>query len=276
MTIRSSRIPAANVSQVPQLSPLRYPGGKTWLVPHIRKWLTHHPRPVLVEPFAGGAIASLTAVAEKLVDRAVLMERDGNVCVFWLTVLNDGKRLAAKVRGFDPTPENIAAAEQDGTDPAFCTLVRNRTRRGGILASGASRMRRGEGGRGVASRWYGATLARRIEAVHAMANRLEIRWENSMRALPALLAQSAHDPALFVDAPYWTTGGRLYDHHVVDHARIFEILADTGVSFLMTYGPEQEVVDLVERYDFHAVRVTMRGTHNKERSELVITREKLF
>ena len=35
-----SPIPAANVSSVPQRSPLRYPGGKTWLVPHIRAWLS--------------------------------------------------------------------------------------------------------------------------------------------------------------------------------------------------------------------------------------------
>ena len=30
---------AVNVASVPQRSPLRYPGGKTWLVPEIRKYL---------------------------------------------------------------------------------------------------------------------------------------------------------------------------------------------------------------------------------------------
>ena len=29
-----------NVASVPQRSPFRYPGGKTWLIPHIRRWLT--------------------------------------------------------------------------------------------------------------------------------------------------------------------------------------------------------------------------------------------
>ena len=28
--------PAVNVASVAQRSPLRYPGGKTWLIPHIR------------------------------------------------------------------------------------------------------------------------------------------------------------------------------------------------------------------------------------------------
>lgn len=35
-----SPIPVVNVATVPQRSPLRYPGGKTWLVPHVRAWLS--------------------------------------------------------------------------------------------------------------------------------------------------------------------------------------------------------------------------------------------
>jgi hypothetical protein len=68
---------AVNVASVPQRSPLRYPGGKTWLVPEIRKYLEGLDfRPeVFVEPFAGGGIASLTAVMDRHVDRAVLCER---------------------------------------------------------------------------------------------------------------------------------------------------------------------------------------------------------
>ena len=49
-----SRLPAVDVSQVPQRSPLRYPGGKTWLIPHIREWLRQVQPTLLVEPFAGG------------------------------------------------------------------------------------------------------------------------------------------------------------------------------------------------------------------------------
>ena len=56
-----SPIPAVNVASVPQRSPLRYPGGKTWLIPHIRAWLAPiQPRPrTLIEPFCGGGIVAL-------------------------------------------------------------------------------------------------------------------------------------------------------------------------------------------------------------------------
>src|SRR5205809_2769235 len=51
-----------NVASVTQLSPFRYPGGKTWLIPYIRAWLlSKAPKATrFVEPFAGGAIVSLS------------------------------------------------------------------------------------------------------------------------------------------------------------------------------------------------------------------------
>src|SRR5215475_1839398 len=50
-----------NVASVPQRSPFRYPGGKTWLVPYIRSWLASRGgrASLLIEPFAGGGIVGL-------------------------------------------------------------------------------------------------------------------------------------------------------------------------------------------------------------------------
>ena len=92
-----SRFAAVNVSTVPQRSPLRYPGGKTWLVPHIREWLVTTRPKVLIEPFSGGGIVSLTAVMEKLVERAVMVEIDHDVAAFWHAALGDGARLSEKI-----------------------------------------------------------------------------------------------------------------------------------------------------------------------------------
>src|ERR1041385_6677809 len=78
-----------NVASVPQRSPFRYPGGKTWLVPYIRSWLGSKRSPVcvLVEPFAGGGIVGLTAGFEGLADHVVLVEKDENIAALWNTIL---------------------------------------------------------------------------------------------------------------------------------------------------------------------------------------------
>lgn len=80
-----------NVASVPQRSPFRYPGGKTWLVPRIRQWLNSLPyQPVeFIEPFAGGGIVSLTVAAEELACHVRMVELDPFVAAVWETILQD-------------------------------------------------------------------------------------------------------------------------------------------------------------------------------------------
>src|SRR5438132_3806358 len=79
-----------NVASVPQRSPFRYPGGKTWLIPYIRSWLAAKDtlRSLLIEPFAGGGIVGLTAGFERLADHVILVENDSNVAAVWHTILS--------------------------------------------------------------------------------------------------------------------------------------------------------------------------------------------
>lgn len=108
-----------NVATVPQLSPFRYPGGKTWLVPEIRAWLqglNYRPR-LFIEPFAGGAIASLTAVMENWAERAILCELDDQVAAVWETIFEDGEWLIDQILSFVPTLDNVhALLEQQPVD----------------------------------------------------------------------------------------------------------------------------------------------------------------
>ena len=282
-----SPIPAANVASVPQRSPLRYPGGKTWLVPHIRAWLRSRrtaPK-LLLEPFAGGAITSLTAVMEGLTERCLMAELDRDVAAFWHAALRHGAELCRRVQGFDPTRRNIETLAHsrpvDVVDRGFRTLVLNRTRRGGILAPGASLTRAGENGKGVASRWYPDTLVGRLQKISSHADRIAFCETDGMVFLDAFLfaARRSH-AAVFVDPPY-TAGGkragkRLYAHHGVDHVRLFAMLAESGVDFLMTYDSAPEIRSLVGECGFRAVQVTMRNTHHTRVPELLITPHPVF
>ena len=282
-----SNIPVVNVASVPQRSPLRYPGGKTWLIPHIREWLRRTKPEILIEPFAGGATVSLTAVMEELASRAVMMEIDRDVAAFWRAALEHGAELRDRVRRFEPTMERVRELERLPPEPetlaehGFRTLVLNRTRHRGILAPGASFLRRGEKGRGVLSRWYPEILAERLAEIEKYANLIEFRKCNGERELPILLRKWGRKTAAFVDPPYTAQGGkragaRLYAHSNIDHSRLFSMLAEHGSNFLMTYDAAPEIVDLVRRHGFHAVRLSMKNAHHKRLPELVITPEPLF
>ena len=240
---------------------------------------------LIVEPFAGGGIVSLTAVMENLVDEALMVELDKDVAALWKAALHYGPELAARISSFSLTRDSVVQLSctrpKDVVEHGFRTLVLNRTRRGGVLAQGASFTRKGENGAGIGSRWYPNTLIRRLRAIAEVAPRITFRETDGMQMLASLLGQPHEAVALFVDPPYTGGGGkragkRLYAHNDVDHARLFSMLADSNADFLMTYDRSLQIESLIESHSFHAVQVMMKSGHHARLPELVITRYPAF
>ncbi|MDE0628743.1 MAG: hypothetical protein OXH99_20295 [Bryobacterales bacterium] len=213
-----------------------------------------------------------------------MSELDRDVAAFWHAVLRHGPALAEKVLRFDVSRDAVNALVRqqpsDVVEHGFRTLVLNRTRRGGILAPGAALMRVGENGKGVSSRWYPDTIARRLNAISAQAERIGFFEGDGMTLLKAVLGASRREVAVFADPPY-TAGGkragrRLYAHHEIDHGRLFALLDDSSAQFLMTYDASPEIVCLIRKHEFHAVQVVMKNGHHNRIPELVITRRPVF
>ncbi len=270
-----------NVASVPQRSPFRYPGGKTWFVPTFRRWMKQLGRrpDILIEPFAGGATIALTAVCEDLVDHAVLIELDTDVAAVWQTVVaGDGPLLAQKILGFDLTVENVKAQllceSSSDLDRAFKTILKNRTFHGGILAPGSGLIKTGEAGKGISSRWYPETLAKRFNALHVIRDRLTILCGDSLVLSGAYANDS--QAVFFIDPPY-TAGGkkagkRLYTFSEIDHSALFDLCANVAGEFVMTYDNAGEVHALAHAQGFDVRLIAMKNTHHAEMSELVIGR----
>ena len=279
-----SRIPAAHISTVPLRSPLRYPGGKTWLIPHLEEWLSALPeRPeVFVEPFCGGATASLLAIAEDYADKAVMVEKDEAIANFWKYLLEHPNTLCERIENFELNAESVGTAlgnqSQEDGDRAFRTLLRNRTSRAGIIANGAALIRAGEKGKGVGSRWYPQTLIKRIHEIQLQSCRFSIECEDGLMRLQDYVGVSSN--VIFVDPPYTIgnkqPGRRLYDHNDINHEELFETLSRSKAEFMMTYNADPYVCELVRQHKFSAVRVEVRNAHASTHTELVITRRPHF
>jgi len=273
---------AINVASVPQRSPFRYPGGKTWFVPTFRRWMrSMHSKPsVLVEPFAGGGIISLTALFENLAERVVMVERDEEVAAVWQAVVNGyANWLARRVLEFNLTRDNVvrelSKRYKDCKAVAFQTLLRNRTLHGGILAEGSGFLKHGEKGKGISSRWYPKTLARRFENLSSVAPRIEFICGDGFQVLHNYARRQ--DVVYFIDPPY-TVGGkragqRLYKYHQVDHERLFGICERLKGDFLMTYDLAEEVKQLARAHGFEMKPIAMTNTHNAEMTELIVGRD---
>ncbi|MCI0709228.1 MAG: DNA adenine methylase [Chloroflexi bacterium] len=272
-----------NVASVKHRSPFRYPGGKTWLVPRIYTWLTekHQPSIHFIEPFAGGAIVGLSVAFEELARYVTLVELDEQVAAVWQTVIetDDGLWLADQIREFEMTPENVdelfSKPEVSLRERAFQTIVKNRVNRGGILASGAGRLKHGENGRGILSRWYPDTLAKRIRDIVNIKARLTFVYGDGLQVIEDHIDNP--DVAFFIDPPYTASskkpGRRLYDHSEIDHHRLFSLLAQASGDFLMTYDNAEEVDELAASFGFDTLAIPMKNTHHAKLTELLIGRD---
>jgi DNA adenine methylase len=267
-----------NVASVPQRSPFRYAGGKTWLVPRLRQWLARPPRPRLfIEPFAGGGILSLTVAAEGLADEVIMVELDAQVSAVWHTLLNgDGLWLADRIVSFDLTCKNaetvLAIPPQSLKEKAFQTILKNRISRGGILARGVGMLKYGENGKGIASRWYADTLKKRILAIHELRDRIAFIEGDGLAVMRQYTQLS--DTAFFIDPPYTAAGKkagrRLYTHAELDHEALFRIANTIVGDFLMTYDDAEGARELVRTQGFDMEVVAMKSTHHMVMSELLI------
>lgn len=280
--ISGERKKIVNVASVPQRSPFRYPGGKTWLVPHIRKWIAareSRPRD-FIEPFAGGGIVSLTVAAENLADHVTMVELDEQVAAVWRTVFEgEGAWLAEQIATFDLTIESLGEAlskpARSIREMAFQAILKNRTFHGGILAAGSAPLKHGENGKGVRSRWYPETLRKRILAINEMRDRIlfihgdgfDVIEENAER----------RNVVFFVDPPYTapgkSAGRRLYKYFDVDHEKLFDLLDKVVGDFLITYDDAESVRELAKRRGFDMELIPMKNTHHAKMNELLIGRD---
>ncbi len=264
-----------NVASVPMRSPFRYPGGKTWLIPSVRQWLTQEPFvKQLIEPFAGGGIVSLSVAFENLADHVKMIELDEEVAAVWEVILNGkNKWLADKILNFDLTYEN-AKVEFDKTDKqiqdiAFCTILKNRIFHGGIIAKGSGILKNGENGKGIHSRWYAKTLHDRITAINYIKNKVTFQTGDAFKAIEQ--TKDNPDNYYFIDPPYTIAGKRLYTHFDIDHENLFLLTSQIMGKFMLTYDDTSEIRTLADKYCLQYRTIPMKTTHHLEKNELIIS-----
>lgn len=265
-----------NVASVPQRSPFRYPGGKTWLIPTVRQWLKQENKITreLIEPFAGGGIVSLTAAFEKLAEQITMVELDEEIAAVWEVILNEKNQwLADKIYTYDLTHANVKAELENPNktlqDIAFCTILKNRVFHGGILAKGSGMIKNGENGKGITSRWYPKTLRDRILAINFVKDKIKFIPGDAFEVLEQNIDNK--NAYFFIDPPYTVAGKRLYTYFDIDHERLFALTAQLQGKFMLTYDDTPEIRQLADKYRLQYRTIPMKTTLHFEKNEIIVS-----
>lgn len=227
-------------------SPLRYPGAKSALAPAIGQVITAAKTSpqirrvsLLVEPFAGGASASLRLVGNGTVERILLADVDPLVTDFWQAAADDTDRLVQRMwdewrtyvsrggqgavdrwdywRGWSP-PGGMTARDRRLEVATKCLFL-NRTTFSGILHGKAGPL----GGRAQTSeytigcRWNPTALAERIQFIGHLyqSGRLvdvwRKDWKQTLSDVPEYYPQLLPSRVLaYLDPPYLEKSSTLY------------------------------------------------------------------
>ena len=204
------------------------------------------------------------------------MENDPNVSAVWQTILGgQAEWLAEAITSFELTKENVLGVlRREPTtqrERAFAAILRNRVQRGGIMTAGASLMKTGENGRGLHSRWYPDTLARRIREIALVRDRFSFIEGDGIETIRR--HADVEDAVFFVDPPYTVASRRLYQNWQVDHRALFGLLRRVKGDVLLTYDHTREIATLASEFDFETEAIAMKNTHHAKMTELLIGKD---
>lgn len=261
-----TNLSVVNVGSVPQRSVFRYPGGKTWFIPLFRKWMRQVKNPesvTLIEPFCGGGSIGLTCAFEQFAKQVILVELDPEIAAVWQTLLGEKNEwLADAIKNFDFCVESVnrflELPDKNTEQTALATLLKNRTNHGGILAKGAGVIKKGENGKGIASRWYPETLRNRILAHREIQSSVTFMQADGFE----IINRYKENPSIrfFIDPPYWKAGKRLYTHSKINHRDLFELITQVRGDYLVTYDAESEIIGLAEEFGLTTCLIPMKTT----------------
>ena len=213
------------------------------------------------------------AAFEGLARHVIFAELDEGVASVWRVVLNgQADWLAKQILHFDLTLENVVTVlRQDAAElraKAFQTILRNRVQRGGILADGAGLIKTGESGRGLNSRWYPETLARRIREINQQKDRMTFVEGDGFALIEEHKADA--ESVFYIDPPYTLAARRLYKVWQIDHARLFAAMAACKGDFLMSYDNTAEIAAMAKRHGFESRPVAKPGESAGRLSHLLV------
>jgi DNA adenine methylase len=232
-------------------SPFRYPGGKACLSGFLSKTVKMNigANCTFIEPYAGGAGASLTLLFLEKVDRIVINDLDKAIYSFWISILNDTEQFIDKILNTEISVDewikqrNVYKNPQSSVfDLGFSTFYLNRTNRSGIIEGGPIGGIEQKGKWLINARFNKAELIDRIKNIASYKSRIKVENLDGLDVMSKY--SEVPNSFYYLDPPYYVKGSCLYLNHYGphDHTRLANFLnGNNQMYWVLTYDKVKEI-----------------------------------
>lgn len=284
------------VGHIPRnCSPFRYPGGKDKFASFLAIFLAvnkiHHGR--FIEPFCGGAGASLSLLLGGYVREIHLNDKNYALYCFWNAVKENTDNLLDRIFSTKPTIEEWhkqkliyqASINSDhdafsDLDLAYSVFFLNRTNRSGILSAGPIGGLEQTGNYKIGCRYTAEALIKKIEAISAFKDRIHVYNEDCIKFLERFNGKDGYsDDFIYLDPPYVKEGKNIYSKNFCFNDNMHKQLKDFIIShskrWLISYDDHPLVHDLYSSQGTRTVEFSYVMNRARVGRELIIADSRL-
>lgn len=228
-----------------QVSPLRYPGGKSKVLDLLASYLSEEKK-TFVDVYCGGGSVGLSLLLSGVVEHLVMNDLDKGVYAFFHTVLTAPETLIQKIRTVVPDRELFFYYQEmvkkdyeefPELERAFGFLVVNRLAFSGIWNANPTS--------NLLQRWNPKVLEKRIWNIWERREQITLLNEDALKVIEEYYWDETC--TLFIDPPYYVAWDKKLYHHCYqeeEHQKLADLL-NTLVCGMPAHA------DILVTYDNH-------------------------
>lgn len=263
-------------------TPLRYPGGKSQLIPFIIELLKENDLfyGEYAEPFAGGSGVGMKLLLDGYVDRIYLNDVDPAIYYFWYSVLNYTDELCKLIEDTEITIEEWHKQRHIYLDGdfsqtvrfGFSTLFLNRTNRSGIIKAGVIGGLNQKGNYKLDCRFTKTDLIRKIRRIASHKTQINLSKLDAVEFINTVVPNTSPNTLINLDPPYFGKGHELYTNFYQpdDHAILAKVVCSIQRHWMVTYDDTLEIRDLYKQYATYTSYLNYSAQLKRVGTELLV------
>ena len=262
------------------LSPLRYPGGKTQLYSFVKEILSQNNLlgETYIEPFAGGAGLAIKLLLNNDVKRIIINDLDFAIYSIWYSILNYTDDFCRKIEDTEisvnewENQRRIYYSQTESVfDMGFSAFYLNRTNRSGVIKGGIIGGRDQSGTYKINARFNKDALINKIEGIARHKDRIIISNIDAVEFLSDGFLNHYYKTFINFDPPYVIKGSQLYQNAFTkeDHKILSELIARCRRKWIVTYDVCPLVEELYNKFRKAYISINYSASNSGKAKEYV-------